>query len=205
MRRQLLPALGMVLVFTVLTGLAYPLVVTGIAQAAFEDKANGSLIERDGQVIGSSWIGQPFTEPEYFHPRPSATGYAPGPGYAYGSNEGPNSERFLVGEDDPETPDVDESEESGVDYLVEAYREENGLDDDAPVPVDAVTGSASSLDPHISVANARIQARRVAEERGLDLDAVLALVEDHTYERALGFLGEPGVNVLELNLALDER
>jgi K+-transporting ATPase ATPase C chain len=194
----------MVLIFTAITGLAYPLVITGLAQALFNDKANGSLIERDGEVIGSSWIGQTFTEPVYFHPRPSATGYAPGPGYAYGSNEGPTSDRFLVGEDDPETADVDESETTGVDYLVQVYREENGLAADAEVPVDAVTGSSSSLDPHISVANARIQASRVAESRGLDLDVVLDLVDDHTADRDLGFLGEPGVNVLELNLALDE-
>jgi K+-transporting ATPase ATPase C chain len=212
MRRQLLPALGMVLVFTVLTGLAYPFLVTGIAQAAFGDKADGSLIERDGQVVGSRWIGQPFAGEEYFHPRPSATSYSPGlpadveggPAYAAGSNYGPTNETFLLGEDDPETTDVDESETAGVDDLVRTYREENGLDDDATVPVDAVTGSASSLDPHISVANARIQAVRVAEARDLDLDVVLALVEDHTDERALGFLGEPGVNVLALNLALDE-
>jgi K+-transporting ATPase ATPase C chain len=204
MRRQLLPALGMVLVFTVLTGLAYPLLVTAFAQTAFSDKADGSLIERDGQIVGSRWIGQPFEGEEYFHPRPSATGYAPGPGYAYGSNEGPTSERFLLGEDDPETTDVDESETTGVDDRIRAYREENGLDDDTPVPVDAVTGSSSSLDPHISVANARIQASRVAEARNLDLDVVLELIDDHTDSRALGFLGEPGVNVLELNLALDE-
>jgi K+-transporting ATPase ATPase C chain len=194
----------MVVVFTVLTGLAYPLVVTGIAQLLFSDKADGSLVERDGTVIGSRWIGQAFTEPQYFHPRPSATGYAPGPGYAYGSNEGPTSERFLYGEDDPETPDVDEAETTGVDALIAAYRAENGLADDVAVPVDAVTGSSSSLDPHISVANARIQAARVADARGLDIAAVLALVDDTTDGRALGFLGEPGVNVLELNLALDD-
>jgi K+-transporting ATPase ATPase C chain len=194
----------MLLVFTLLTGLAYPFVVTGIAQAAFGDKANGSLIERDGEVVGSAWIGQPFTAPEYFHPRPSATGYAPGPGYAYGSNEGPTSERFLDGEDDPETTDVDEAETNGVDDRIRAYREENRLAADAPVPVDAVTGSSSSLDPHISVANARIQAVRVAEVRGLGLEVVLELVDEHTAGRDLGFLGEPGVNVLELNLALDE-
>jgi K+-transporting ATPase ATPase C chain len=203
----------MVLVFTVLTGLAYPLVVTGFARAAFRDKAEGSLIERDGQVVGSRWIGQSFTEAGYFHPRPSATDYSPGlpagveggPAYAAGSNYGPTNETFLLGEDDPETPDVDESETDGVDDLVRAYREENGLDDGAPVPVDAVTGSASSLDPHISVANARIQARRVAQARDLELDSVLELVDDHTSGRALGFLGEPGVNVLELNLDLDSR
>lgn len=208
MRRQLLPALGMLLVFTVLTGLAYPLVITGFAQGAFGDKADGSLIERDGQVVGSSRIGQVFTEPEYFHPRPAVDAYVPGAQgggtYSYGSNYGPTNEAFLLGEDDPETADVDESETNGVDDLVRAYREENDLADDAAVPVDAVTGPASGLDPHISVANARIQARRVADARDLDVDVVLELVDDHTDGRDLGFLGEPGVNVLELNLALDE-
>jgi K+-transporting ATPase ATPase C chain len=202
----------MVLVFTVLTGLVYTFAVTGVAQLAFGEQADGSLIERDGQVVGSRLIGQSFTEPQYFHPRPSATGYSPGlpadveggPAYAAGSNEGPTSERFLDGEDDPETPDVDESTTNGVDDRIRAYREENGLAADAPVPVDAVTGSASSLDPHISVANARLQAPRVADERGLDVAQVLELVDDNTDPRALGFLGEPGVNVLELNLALDD-
>lgn len=205
MRRQLVPALGMVALFTVLTGLVYPLLMTGIGQTVFAAQADGSLIEQDGELLGSSLIGQPFTEPKYFHPRPSATGYVPGPGYAYGSNEGPTSERWLYGEDDPETPDVDESETNGVDDLVRAYRQTNGLSEEAPVPVDAVTGSGSSLDPHISVANARIQAVRVAEARSLDPAEVLALVDEHTMGRSLGFLGEPGVNVLELNLALDEQ
>jgi K+-transporting ATPase ATPase C chain len=204
MRRQLLPALAMLLFFTVVSGLLYPLAVTGIAQGLFNDRANGQLIERDGEVVGSRMIGQPFAEPQYFHPRPSATNYSPGPGYAYGSNEGPTSDRFLFGvEDDPETPDVDESQTTGVDDRVRMYREENGLADDALVPVDAVTGSGSSLDPHISVANARIQANRVADARGLDVQQVLDMVDDHTDARPLGFLGEPGVNVLELNLALD--
>jgi K+-transporting ATPase ATPase C chain len=195
----------MIIILTVLTGLAYPLAITVIGQALFGDKADGQLIERDGHVVGSRLIGQTFTGRGYFHPRPSATGYTPGPGYAYGSNEGPTSERFLLGEDDPETPDVDESETTGVDDRVRAYREENGLAADAEVPVDAVTGSGSSLDPQISLANARIQANRVADARGLDVEAVLDLVDDHTSGRSLGFLGEPGVNVLELNLALDER
>ena len=118
MRRQLLPALGILVVFTIITGLAYPLVVTGIAQGLFADKANGSLVERDGQLLGSALIGQPFSAPEYFHPRPSAAGYAPGPGYSFGSNFGPTNETFLFGEDDPETADVDESETNGVDDLV---------------------------------------------------------------------------------------
>jgi potassium-transporting ATPase KdpC subunit len=204
MRRQLLPALGMLLVFTVITGLAYPLVVTGVAQGLFADKANGSRVEVDGQLVGSASIGQPFSAAEYFHPRPSAAGYAPGPGYSFGSNFGPTNETFLFGEDDPETADVDESETDGVDDLVRAYRETNGLDAEALVPVDAVTSSASGLDPHISVANARIQAQRVADSRGLDVDQVLELVQDNTDGRDLGFLGEPGVNVLLLNLALDQ-
>ena len=204
MRRQLLPALGMLLVFTVISGLAYPLIVTGVAQGLFADKANGSLVERDGQVVGSALIGQPFSAPEYFHPRPSAAGYAPGPGYSFGSNFGPTNATFLFGEDNPETADVDESETNGVDDLVLAYRETNGLDPEAPVPVDAVTSSGSGLDPHISLANARIQAERVADNRDLDVDQVMELVDANTDGRDLGFLGEPGVNVLLLNLALDD-
>jgi K+-transporting ATPase ATPase C chain len=184
------------------------LVVTGIGQVAFGDKADGSLVERDGVVVGSELIGQPFTEARYFHPRPSAASYVPGAQgggtYSYGSNYGPTNETLLLGEDDPETTDVDESTTNGIDDLVRAYREENGLSDDVRVPVDAVTSSASGLDPHISVANARIQARRVATERNLDLARVLQLVDDNTDGRALGFLGEPGVNVLMLNLALDD-
>ncbi|HEU5152544.1 MAG TPA: K(+)-transporting ATPase subunit C [Iamia sp.] len=203
MRRQLIPSVSMVVLFTALLGLGYPLAMTGVGQVLFEDKADGQLIEVDGELVGSRLIGQAFTEPRYFHPRPSATGYTPGPGYAYGSNEGPTSERFLYGEDDPETPDVDESATTGVDDRVRAYREENGLADDAAVPVDAVTGSGSSLDPAISVANARIQATRVAAARGLPVDQVQGLVDDHTEGRPLAVLGEPGVNVLELNLALD--
>jgi K+-transporting ATPase ATPase C chain len=194
----------MVIIFTFLIGGVYPLVVTGIAQAGFGDEANGSLVEHAGEFVGSRWIGQQFTGDEYFHPRPSATGYAPGPDYAYGSNYGPTNETWLFGEDDPETPDVDESETTGVDDLIRSYRETNGVDPETPIPVDAVTGSSSSLDPHISIANARLQAARVAESRGIDPSVVLGLIDRHTDGRALGFLGEPGVNVLLLNLALDE-
>jgi potassium-transporting ATPase KdpC subunit len=204
MRRQLLPALGMLIVFTILTGGVYPLVVTGIAQAGFGDKANGSLVERDGEAVGSQWIGQQFAGDEYFHPRPSATGYAPGPDYSYGSNYGPTNETWLLGEDDEQTPDVDESETTGVDDLIRAYRETNRVDPATAIPVDAVTGSASSLDPHISIANARLQAVRVAEARGMEIAETLELIEEHTDGRDLGFLGEPGVNVLLLNLALDD-
>jgi K+-transporting ATPase ATPase C chain len=195
----------MMLVFTVITGLAYPLVVTGIAQGILNDKADGSIVENgDGDAVGSSLIGQTFVEPEYFQPRPSAAGDGYDASASSGSNLGPTNPKLLVGEDDdPATDGVDETFD-GIEQRVDAYREENGLDADTEVPVDAVTASASGLDPHISVANARLQAPRVAEERALDLDTVLELVDDHTSSRDLGFLGEKGVNVLELNLALDE-
>jgi K+-transporting ATPase ATPase C chain len=189
MRRQLFPALMMLLVFTVITGVVYPVVVTGVAQGAFGDKADGSLVDNaDGEVVGSSLIGQTFAEPEYFHPRPSAAGDGYDAGASSGSNLGPSNDDLLA----------------SVEERAEAYREENGLDAAAEVPVDAVTASASGLDPHISVANARLQAPRVADARGLDVDTVLELVNDHISGRDLGFLGEKGVNVLELNLALDE-
>jgi potassium-transporting ATPase KdpC subunit len=176
-------------VFTVIAGLAYPLVVTGIAQGLFNHKADGSLVENaDGQVVGSSLIGQSFSEPEYFHPRPSAAGDGYDGSASSGSNLGPTNDDLLA----------------SVEERADAYREENRLDADAQVPVDAVTASASGLDPNISVANARLQAPRVAEERGLDLDTVMRLVDDHTSGRDVGFLGEKRVNVLELNLALDE-
>lgn len=185
MRRQLPAAAGMVLVFTILTGLVYPLIVTGIAQALFHDQANGSIIERDGQVVGSEQIAQEFTEPEYFHPRPSAVAYDPHD--SGGANLGPTNPELLA----------------GIDERAVAYREENGLPADYDVPVDAVTMSSSGLDPHISVENAELQAPRVAEARGLPVEDVLDLVDAHTADRALGFLGEAGVNVLELNVALD--
>jgi K+-transporting ATPase ATPase C chain len=186
MRRQLLPALLMLAVFTVLTGAVYPLVVTGVAQGLFHDKAEGSLVEEGGTVVGSRLLGQRFEEAGYFHPRPSAAGAGYDAGASGGSNLGPTNPQFLA----------------EVAKRVAAYRAENGLDRDAPVPVDAVTASGSGLDPHISVANARIQAERVARVRRLPVATVLRLVAAHTDGRALGFLGEPGVNVLELNLAL---
>jgi K+-transporting ATPase ATPase C chain len=203
MRRQLLPALVMVLVFTVVTGGIYPLLVTGVSQLLFHDKANGSMVARDGQPVGSSLIGQPFTEPRYFHPRPSSAGDGYDGSQSLGSNLGPTNDKLLHGlADDPSTPDVDESFE-GIEQRVAAYQAENGLPAGTPVPVDAVTGSGSGLDPHISVANARLQAARVAAARGLPVDRVQRLIDEHTDGRDLGFLGEPGVNVLELNLALD--
>ena len=205
MRRQLLSGLGMLAVMTLLVGLAYPLAMTGASQLAFHDKANGSLVKKDGQVVGSALLGQAFTRPEYFQPRPSAagTGYD---GLASGaSNLGPGSDKLLNGvEDDPTTPAVDESY-AGVKQRVAAYRSANHLGPDDTVPVDAMTASGSGLDPQISVANARIQAVRVAKERGMPVDAVQRLVDDHTQGRQLGVLGEKAVNVLILNLALDAK
>ncbi|MGP4110574.1 K(+)-transporting ATPase subunit C [Streptomyces sp. 4N509B] len=203
MRRQLLPALTMLLVFTVIGGLVYPLLVTGVAQLALRDQANGSLVERDGEPVGSSLIGQSFTRPEYFHPRPSSAGDGYDGAASSGSNLGPTNATLLHGqEDDPATPDVDESAD-GIQQRVAAYLAANHLPEATPVPVDAVTGSGSGLDPHISVANARLQAARVARTRELPIEEVRRLVDEHTRGRDLGFLGEPGVNVLELNLALD--
>lgn len=185
--RQLVPAALVLLVFTVLLGVAYPLVTTAIAQVAMSHRADGSLITRDGTVVGSELIGQAFTSPQYFHPRPSAAGDGYDSMASSGSNLGPLSPDLL----------------SAVEERVAAYRQENGLTDTQLVPVDAVTASGSGLDPHISVANARLQAPRVAAQRDLDEATVLAMIDDHTDGRGLGVLGEPGVNVLELNLALD--
>ncbi len=186
MRRQLLPALRMIIVFTILTGALYPLLVTGIAQVAFPSQANGSSVTRDGLVVGSSLVGQEFTSPGYFHPRPSAIDYEASASGA--SQLGPTNPDLLA----------------AVDAHATAFRVENGLAPDALVPVDAVTASGSGLDPLISVANADLQAPRIARARGLDVASVLALVRESTVSRAFGFLGEAGVNVLRLNLALDE-
>ena len=186
--RQLVPAALALVVFTVLLGVVYPLVTTGIAQVAFGDEADGSLVERDGRVVGSSLIGQTFTSPEYFRPRPSAAGDGYDGSASSGSNLGPLNPDLLA----------------AVDERVAAYRALNGLSDDVEVPVDAVTASASGLDPHISIANARLQARRVAAARGLELDTVLDVVDANTDGRTFGVLGEPGVNVLLVNLALDD-
>jgi K+-transporting ATPase ATPase C chain len=184
MRRQLLPALVAFLAFTVLTGLAYPLAVTGIAQVAFPSRADGSLVERGGTVVGSSLIAQAFEGERYFHSRPSAAGDGYDAMSSSASNLGPLNEELLA----------------AVNERRDAYREAN----EAEAPVDALTASGSGLDPHISPENARLQADRVARARGLALAHVLELIDEHTDGRSLGFLGEPAVNVLELNLALDE-
>jgi len=184
MRAQLWAAIKIFLAFTVLAGLAYPLLVTGIAQVAFRHEADGSLIEQHGAVIGSSLLGQQFTGDRWFHPRPSAGDYdalASG-----GTNLGPTNPELI----------------KTVQQRVVEYRKENGLSANQPVPVDAVTASGSGLDPHISKLNAAYQARRVAAARGISKTKLQQLIDENTEEPSLGFLGEPGVNVLELNLAL---
>jgi K+-transporting ATPase ATPase C chain len=185
--RQLRPAVIMMVVFTVIFGIAYPLLSTAIGQAAFGHQANGSLIRRDGVVVGSELIGQSFSDPKYFAPRPSAAGAGYDGSASSGSNLGPTSPDLLA----------------AITERVAAYRQSNGLANDVVVPVDAVTASGSGLDPHISIANARIQAERVAAARGLAVADVLDLVDSYTDDRDLGILGEPGVNVVRLNLALD--
>jgi K+-transporting ATPase ATPase C chain len=206
MLKQLAPAIRATIVLGLLTGLLFPLAFTAIAQAVFRDQANGSLIRgADGKVIGSRLIGQPFTKPEYFHPRPSAAGGGYDATVSSGTNLGPTSSKLIQGiPDDPATKDTDESY-AGVKQLVEAYRKENGLAPGTKVPVDAVTRSSSGLDPHISPANAALQARRVAKARRMSEQAVMDLVHRHTEGRTFGILGEPRVNVLLLNLALDEK
>ena len=185
--RQLRPALLTTVVFTLICGIAYPLLCTAIGQVAFSDKADGSLIKRDGVVVGSKLIGQAFAAPQYFHSRPSAAGTGYDGSASSGSNLGPLNPDLL----------------SAVQERAAAYREENGLSIDALVPVDAVTASGSGLDPHISLANAQLQVARVARERGLDQSVVSDLVRKFTDGRQLMVLGDPGVNVVELNLALD--
>jgi len=194
LRRQLVTGLLMTVVLTVLLGFVYPLVVTGIAQVTMSKRANGSLVTSNGKVVGSSLIGQNFTDARgnalvrYFQPRPSAAGTN---GYdamaSQGSNLGPSNATLL----------------DAVAQRVAQYRTLNGLAAGVEVPVDAVTASASGLDPQISVANARMQAARVARARGLTVAQVSSLIAAHTQGRQLGILGEQTVNVLDLNLALD--
>ena len=200
---QLRPALISVLLFTLLTGLLFPAVVAVLAKVAFPSQAEGSLIRRDGKVIGSTLIGQNFASPKYFHPRPSAAGSGYDGSASSGTNLGPTSKKFLQGiEDDPKTKDTDESF-AGINQLAEAYRQENNLPASTSLPADAVTRSASGLDPHISPANALLQAGRVAQARGLSEEKVRQMIASSTQSPDLGVLGEARVNVLKLNMALD--
>lgn len=188
MLKELKPALLMLLVLTIVTGAAYPALVTGIAQLLFKSEANGSLIEKDGKVVGSRLIGQPFSDPKYFWGRPSATAPMPyNAGASSGSNQGPLN------------PALEDAVKGRIEALKAADPSQT-----APIPVDLVTASGSGLDPHVSPAAARWQAPRIARLRQLPPESVLALIDSHTEGRQWGFFGEPRVNVLTLNLALDQ-
>jgi K+-transporting ATPase ATPase C chain len=238
---ELMPGLRMVLVMTVLTGLVYPALVTGIARVAFRDQADGSLVFANGRVIGSRLIGQSFTRPEYVHPRPSAAGSGYDATASGGTNLGPTSAKLLNG-----TTKLDDRKNEVVDFhgikaRIVHYCLDNGIPYDSslpldrftdgqgnlddvklikafndvraplvftprtPIPADAVTASASGLDPHISPANAQAQAARVAKARGVSVEQVLDVIARHSEGRTFGIFGEPRVNVLELNLDLDRR
>ncbi|MDH0421119.1 MULTISPECIES: potassium-transporting ATPase subunit KdpC [Delftia] len=194
------PSLRSALFVAVVTGLAYPLVTTLVAQAAFPKAANGSLITRQGSVVGSALIGQEFASPRYFQGRPSAT-TAPDPDKADATVAAPYNAALSAATNQGSTH---AALKESVAARVAAYRELNGLAADAAVPVDAVTASASGLDPHISVANAELQLSRVARERQLPVAKVQELLRQQMQPRVLGLLGEPRVNVLQLNLALDD-
>jgi len=238
---ELKPGFRMMLVMTVLTGLVYPAVITAIAQIAFRDRANGSLVLSNGHVVGSRLIGQAFTRPEYVHPRPSAAGGGYDATASAGSNLGPTSAKLVNG-----TTKVDDKKNEVVDFdgikdrivhyclendipydssiPVDTFKDAHGNLDDVklikafnddktplvfmpktPIPADAVTASESGLDPHISPANAQAQAARVAKSRGVSVEQVQSVIAQHTEGRTFGVLGEPRVNVLELNLDLDRR
>jgi len=203
MRRQLVPAVRMVLVMTVLLGLAYPLIGTGIAQALFRSKADGSLVKVDGQVIGSKLLGQEFTQAKYFHGRPSAAGITASGSLDDQGKAGDPNDESLMNSGGSNLGPTNSTLLDDVSQRVAAYRKENHLSASTPVPVDAVTSSGSGVDPEISVANARLQAARVAQARRLPVSQVDHLIDSYTDGRSLGVLGDPGVNVLELNLALD--
>jgi potassium-transporting ATPase KdpC subunit len=241
MIKELGPGLRLMIVFTILLGLAYPAVMTGISELILPARANGSLVIVNGKVVGSSLIAQGFTKPEYFHPRPSAAGNGYDATASGGTNLGPTSAKLLHGttkrdEKGEEIVDFDGIEDRIVHYCLEndipyessvpldQFRDSHGDLDDVklikafnddktpllftakvPIPQDAVTASASGLDPHISPANAEIQAARVAKARGASADHVKQLISQFTDRADLGFLGEPRVNVLKLNIALDQR
>jgi potassium-transporting ATPase KdpC subunit len=230
MRRQLVTGFLMTIALTVVTGLLYPFAVWGVGQLAFKDNANGSFVKnKDGQVVGSSLIGQRFVDgdgnpdPRYFQPRPSAAGAGYDALASGGTNLGPSNPKLIAPATGPDCFLVDKTDADGnavvgsdgqpeqecygdtVPARVASYRAFNSLSNDTAVPVDAVTASASGLDPHISVANAKLQAARVAQVRHLSIDLVLSLISKHTAGRSWGFLGEKVVNVLELNLDLDRQ
>jgi K+-transporting ATPase ATPase C chain len=186
LRNQLRPAIVVTMVLCLITGAVYPAVVTGLAQLLFPRQANGSLVTANGRVVGSALIGQAFTRPEYFHPRPSAAGAGYDPTASRGTNKGPTDLKLA---------------DTLIAQSVAQVREEDGVQ--GPLPSDMVTRSASGLDPHISPGNAALQVERVAKARGVDEATVRGLVARHTEGRQFGFFGDPRVNVLMLNLDLD--
>lgn len=188
MLSQLWPALRINIFLTILLGIGYPLVVTGISQILFPHQANGSLITKNGQVIGSELLGQNFSKPEYFQPRPSAAGNGYDPTASGGSNYGPTNQKLI----------------DRVKASVEQFHKDNP-DFKGPIPADLLTASGSGLDPDISPASAAAEVPRVAKARGISVDQLNQLVAEHTTPAELGILGEPRVNVLDLNLALDTR
>jgi len=182
------PAILGLILLTLLTGCVFPLGLFGVGRLLFRDQAEGSLVTRGGMVIGSQLIGQDFKRPQYFHPRPSAAGTGYDGVSSGGTNFGPSNPKLI----------------EDIRRLAEEYRINNGLQRDAMVPIDAVTRSGSGLDPHISPANAALQVSRVAHARAVSEDIVRRLLGEHTEARQLGFLGDPRVSVLDLNLALDQ-
>lgn len=188
MLSQLWPALRINIFLTILLGIGYPLAVTGISQVLFPHQANGSLITKNGQVVGSELLGQNFSKPEYFQPRPSAAGNGYDPTASGGSNYGPTNQKLI----DRVKASVDQFHKDNPDFK-------------GPIPADLLTASGSGLDPHISPASAAAEVPRVAKARGISVDELNQLVAAHTQSPELGILGEPRVNVLELNLALDAR
>lgn len=204
--RIVITATIMVVLMTLLFGIVFPLAITGIALVVFPHQAKGSLVINEGKVVGSELIGQSFSKPVYFHPRPSNAGSGYDGANSSGTNLGPTSDKLINGvhkksQDGNDAPGNFE----GVNDLAITYRRVNGLPSDAVLPADAVTRSASGLDPHISPANANLQASRVAKARGMLEEKVRALILKNTEGRAFGLLGEPGVNVFKLNLQLDKE
>jgi K+-transporting ATPase ATPase C chain len=188
MFKEIAPAFRVTLVFTILTGLLYPGVVTGLSQVLFPGSANGSIVSVDGKAVGSSLIGQTFTKPEYFQPRPSAAGSGYDASISSGSNLGPTSQKLI----DRVKASLDQFHKDNPDYT-------------GPIPADLLTASGSGLDPHISPASAEVQAARIARARGITVDQVQQLIISYTEPQQLGFLGEPRVNVLKINIELDRQ
>lgn len=191
--KHIRPALALLIFFVLITGFAFPMAITAVSQAALPSQANGSLVSVNGKVVGSSLIGQNFADPKYLHPRPSAAGAGYDANNSSGTNLGPTNPKLLEGVEGFD----------GVKQLAEKYRTENGLDVSATIPADSVTRSASGLDPHVSPANAKFQANRIAKQRKLSSEKVLQVIQKNTERPLLGVFGEDRVNVLGVNLDLD--